>query len=84
MHDIQFNVIYTNIANKKQRTDTRTGGCEKNEVRSGSGVRAFRPYSTGRLLRHGFRLKSEVRDRSLARTGPHSRLHFSHTCRWNF
>ena len=28
------------------------------------------PYNTGRLLRRGFRLKSEARDRTLARTGP--------------
>ena len=34
----------------------------------------FSHYSTGRLLRRGFRLKSEARDRTLARTGPHSRL----------
>ncbi len=27
------------------------------------------------FLRRGFRLKSEVRDRTLARNGPHSRLH---------
>ncbi len=41
---------------------------------SGSGVRSvvFRPYSTGRILRFAYfaELKIEVRDRTLARTGP--------------
>ncbi len=30
----------------------------------------------GRVLRRGFRLKIEARDRILARTGPHSRLNY--------
>jgi len=34
----------------------------------------FSHYTTGRLLRRALRLKSEIRDRTMARIGPHSRL----------
>ena len=39
---------------------------------SGSVVRAFRPYNTGRVLKFAFfaKFKTEGRDRSLARAGP--------------
>ena len=42
------------------------------EFSSGSYVRlaVFQSYITGRLLRRGLRLKSEGRDRILARAGP--------------
>ena len=44
----------------------------RNYARSESGVRGvgFHSYSTGRILRRGFRLKIEDRDRTLARAGP--------------
>ncbi len=39
---------------------------------SGSVVRAFRPYNTGRVLKFAFfaKFKTEGRDRTLARAGP--------------
>ena len=44
----------------------------RNSARSESGVRGavFHSYSTGHILRRGFRLKIEGRDRTLARAGP--------------
>jgi len=51
------------------------------EFSSGSYVRlaVFQSYITGRLLRRGLRLKSEGRDRILARAGPTANCHPSQT-----
>ena len=52
----------------------------RDEARSDSYVRPviFRSYITGRILRRGFRLKIEIRDRTLARAGPTAGFNPSH------
>ena len=52
----------------------------RDEARSDSDVRpaVFRSYITGRILRRGFRLKIEGRDRPSARAGPTAGFNPSH------